>query len=99
LLIASRADVCTKLSTLFTVLFTVVRPKARHNHPMIVRGFETADGRTVEHGRFGGYPKVGDLKAERQLADVDLDPFEALDSAARPVLAVRARVELRVPQR
>ena len=33
-------------------------------------GFETADGRTVEHGQFGGFPEVGDLEAERQLADV-----------------------------
>jgi phosphoribosylformylglycinamidine synthase len=107
---------------------------------MTVRGFETADGRTVEHGQFGGFPEVGDLEAERQLADVlvgaaaerlldgaqdvsdgglaqalvegvlrygtgarvalpfDLDPFEALfsDSAARAVVAVRARAELRV---
>src|SRR4249919_646211 len=61
-----RADVRTKLST----LFTVARPKARHNHPMTVRCFETADGRTVEHGQFGGFPEVGDLEAERQLADV-----------------------------
>ena len=30
----------------------VVRPKARHNHPMTVTGFVTADGRTLEHGRF-----------------------------------------------
>jgi phosphoribosylformylglycinamidine (FGAM) synthase-like enzyme len=37
---------------------------------MTVRGFETADGRTVEHGQFGGFPEVGDLEAERQLADV-----------------------------
>ena len=37
---------------------------------MIVRGFETADGRTVEHGQFGGLPPAGDLEAERQLADV-----------------------------
>jgi phosphoribosylformylglycinamidine synthase subunit PurL len=107
---------------------------------MTVRGFETADGRTVQHGQFGGFPEVGDLEAERQLADVlvgaaaerlldrvqdvadgglaqalvegvlrygtgarvvlpfDLDPFEALfnDSAARAVVAVRARAELRV---
>ena len=107
---------------------------------MTVRGFETADGRTVEHGQFGGFPEVGDLEAERQLADVlvgaaaerlldgaqdvsdgglaqalvegvlrygtgarvalpfDLDPFEALfsDSAARAVVAVRARAEPRV---
>ena len=115
----------------------VVRLKARHNHPMTVRGFETADGRTLEHGQFGGLPEVGDLAAERQLADVlvgaaaerlldgtqdvsdgglahalvegvlrygtgarvalPFDPFEALfsDSAARAVVAVRAR-ELRV---
>ena len=107
---------------------------------MTVTGFETADGRTVEHGQFGGFPEVGDLEAERQLADVlvgaaaerlldgaqdvsdgglpqalvecvlrygtgarvalpfDLDPFEALfsDSAARAVVALRARAELRV---
>ena len=37
---------------------------------MTVRGFETADGRTVEHGQFGGFPEVGDLEAEQQLADV-----------------------------
>ncbi len=37
---------------------------------MTVTGFETADGRTVEHGQFGGFPEVGDLEAERQLADV-----------------------------
>jgi phosphoribosylformylglycinamidine synthase subunit PurL len=36
---------------------------------MTVRGFETADGRTVEHGQFGGFPEVGDLEAERHLAD------------------------------
>jgi phosphoribosylformylglycinamidine (FGAM) synthase-like enzyme len=30
---------------------------------MTVRGFETADGRTVEHGQFGGFPEVGDLDA------------------------------------
>jgi phosphoribosylformylglycinamidine synthase subunit PurL len=107
---------------------------------MIVRGFVAADGRTVEHGQFGGFPEVGDLEAERQLADVlvgaaaerlpdgaqdvsdgglaqplvegvlrygtgarvalpfDLDPFEVLfsDSAARAVVAVRARAGLRV---
>ena len=37
---------------------------------MTVRGFVTADGRTVEHGQFGGFPPAGDLEAERQLADV-----------------------------
>jgi phosphoribosylformylglycinamidine synthase subunit PurL len=37
---------------------------------MTVRGFETADGRTVEHCQFGGSPEVGYLEAERQLADV-----------------------------
>jgi phosphoribosylformylglycinamidine synthase len=109
---------------------------------MIVRGFVAADGRTVEHGQCGGFPEVGDLEAERQLADVlvgaaaerlpdgaqdvsdgglaqalvegvlrygtgarvalpfdlDLDPFEVLfsESAARAVVAVRARAELRV---
>ena len=101
-----RADVRTKLST----LFTVVRPKARHNHPMTVRGFETADGRTVEHGQFGGFPEVGGLAqalvegvlrcgtGARVALPFDLDPFEALfsDSAARTVVAVRAGAELRV---
>jgi phosphoribosylformylglycinamidine synthase len=110
---------------------------------MTVRGFVTADGRTVEHGQFGGFPEVGDLEAERQLADVlvgaaaerlldgaqdvsdgglaqalvegvlrygtgarialpfDLDPFEVLfsESAARAVVAVRARAERRVRER
>jgi len=37
---------------------------------MIVRCFETADGRTVAHGQFGGFPELGGLEAERQLADV-----------------------------
>ena len=37
---------------------------------MTVRGFVTADVRTVEHGQFGGFPPAGDLEAERQLADV-----------------------------
>ena len=37
---------------------------------MTVRCFETAEGRTVEHGQFGGFPEVGDLEAEQQLADV-----------------------------
>jgi phosphoribosylformylglycinamidine (FGAM) synthase-like enzyme len=103
-----RADVRTKLST----LFTVVRPKARHNHPMTVRGFETADGRTVEHGQFGGFQDVSDGGLAQALVEgvlrygtgarvalpFDLDPFEALfsDSAARAVVAVRARAELRV---
>jgi phosphoribosylformylglycinamidine synthase subunit PurL len=107
---------------------------------MTVKGFVTADGRTVGHGQFGGFPPAGDLEAERQLADVligaaaerlldgaqdvsdgglaqalvegvlrygtgarvalpfDLDPFEALfsESAARAVVAVRARAELPV---
>lgn len=106
---------------------------------MTVRCFVAADGRTVEHGQFGGFPP-GDLEAERQLDDVlvgaaaerlldgahdvsddglaqalvegvlrygtgarvalpfDLDPFEVLssESAARAVVAVRARAELRV---
>ena len=110
---------------------------------MTVRGFVTADGRTVEHGQFGGFPPAGDLEAERQLADVlvgaaaerlldgahdvsdgglaqalvegvlrygtgaraalpfDLDPFEVLfsESAARAVVAVRARAERRVRER
>jgi hypothetical protein len=37
---------------------------------MTVKGFVTADGRAVEHGQFGRFPEVGDLEAERQLADV-----------------------------
>ena len=37
---------------------------------MTVRCFVTADGRTVEHGQFGGFPPAVDLEAERQLADV-----------------------------
>ena len=61
-----RADVRAKLST----LFTVVRPKARHNHPMIVRGFAAADGGSVEHGQLGGFSPAVVLEAERQLADV-----------------------------
>jgi phosphoribosylformylglycinamidine synthase subunit PurL len=40
---------------------------------MTVRGFVTADGRTVEHGQFGGFPPAGDLETERQLADVLVD--------------------------
>jgi len=40
---------------------------------MIVRGLETANGgRTVQHGQFGGFPEVGDLEAERQLAEAPL---------------------------
>jgi phosphoribosylformylglycinamidine synthase subunit PurL len=109
---------------------------------MIIRGFATADGRTVEHGEFGGFSPAVVLEADRQLTDVlvgaaaerlldgaqdvsdgglaqalvegvlrygtgaqvvlpfDLDPFEALfsDSAARAVVAVRARAERRVPE-
>ena len=37
---------------------------------MTVRGFVAADGRTVEHGQFGGFPPAGDLETERQLSDV-----------------------------
>jgi phosphoribosylformylglycinamidine synthase subunit PurL len=37
---------------------------------MTVRGFQTADGRTVEHGQFGGFSPAVVLEAERQLADV-----------------------------
>ena len=37
---------------------------------MTVRGFVTADGRTVEHGQFGGFPPAADLEADRQLADI-----------------------------
>ena len=66
---------------------------------MTVRGFVTADERTVEHGQFGGFPPAGELRygtGARVALPFDLDPFEALfsDSAARAV--VRARAELRV---
>jgi phosphoribosylformylglycinamidine synthase len=37
---------------------------------MTVRGFVTADGRTVEHSQFGGFPPAGYLEAARQLADL-----------------------------
>jgi hypothetical protein len=37
---------------------------------MTVRGFVTADGRTIEHGQFRGFPPAADLGADRQLADV-----------------------------
>jgi hypothetical protein len=40
---------------------------------MTVRGFETADGRIVEHGQLGEFPEVGDIEAERQLAGVLVD--------------------------
>jgi phosphoribosylformylglycinamidine (FGAM) synthase-like enzyme len=53
---------------------------------MIVRGFETADERTVEHGQFGGFPDLGDLEAERQLADVLVgEAAERLLDGARDV--------------
>jgi hypothetical protein len=41
---------------------------------MIVRGFETADGRTIDHGRH-----VGDL------FDVRLDELRAVHEATLPV--------------
>jgi hypothetical protein len=60
---------------------------------MTFRGFVTADGRTVEHGQFGGFPPAGDLEAERQLADVlvgdlfdvRLDELRAVHEATLPV--------------
>jgi hypothetical protein len=60
---------------------------------MTFRGFFTADGRTVEHGQFGGFPPAGDLEAERQLADVlvgdlfdvRLDELRAVHEATLPV--------------
>jgi hypothetical protein len=61
---------------------------------MTVRGFQTADGRTVERGQFGGFPEAGDLGAVLRYgtgARVVL-PFDL----ARVVVAVRARAELRV---
>jgi hypothetical protein len=36
---------------------------------MTVRGCETVDRRTVEHGQSGGFPEAGDLEAERRLVD------------------------------
>jgi phosphoribosylformylglycinamidine synthase subunit PurL len=77
---------------------------------MTVRGFVTAGGRTVEHGQFGGFPPAGGLEqalvegilrygtGARVALPFDLDPFEALfsESAARAVVAVRARAELPV---
>ena len=79
---------------------------------MTVRGFETADGRTVEHGEVGGFREVADGGLAQAPGDgllrygtgarvglpFDLDPFEVLfsESAARAVVAVRARAELRV---
>ena len=65
---------------------------------MTVRGFVTADGRPVEHGQFGGLAQAlveGVLRygtGARVALPFDLDPFEVLfsESAARPVVAVRA---------
>ena len=53
--------------------FMVVRPKARHNHPMTVRGYVTADGQTLEHGRF----------------DVRLDELRTVHEATLPVALER----------
>jgi hypothetical protein len=50
---------------------------------MTVRGFETADGRTVEHGQFGGFAEVGDL------FDVRLDELRAVHEATLPVVFER----------
>src|SRR5687768_14893678 len=79
---------------------------------MTVRGFETADGRTVEHGEVGGFREVADGGLAQAPGDgllrygtgarvalaLDLDPFSALCSepAARAVVAIRAGTELRV---
>jgi hypothetical protein len=46
---------------------------------MTVRGFETADGRTVEHGQFGGFAEVSDL------FEVRLDELRAAHEATLPV--------------
>ena len=51
----------------------VVRPKARHNHPMTVRGYVTANGQTPEHGRF----------------DVRLDELRTVHEATLPVALER----------
>jgi phosphoribosylformylglycinamidine synthase subunit PurL len=59
----------TELTSAPAFDFTVV-PKARHNHPMTVRGFATAHGRTVEHGHLDGFSPAVVLEAKRQLADV-----------------------------
>jgi phosphoribosylformylglycinamidine synthase len=70
---------------------------------MTVRGFVTADGRTVEHGQFGGFPPAGDLEAERQLADVLVGAAaERLLDGAQDVSdggLAQALVELRVRER
>ena len=59
----------TELTSAPAFDFTVV-PNASHNHPMTVRGFATARGRTVEHGHLDGFLPAVVLEAERQLADV-----------------------------
>ena len=51
----------------------VVRPKARHNHPMTVTGFVAADGWTLEHDRF----------------DVRLDELRTVHEATLPVALER----------
>jgi hypothetical protein len=81
--VLDRADVRTKLST----LFTVVRPKARHNHPMTVRGFETADGLCQATGV--PYTAIGtmggDARHVSDLFDVRLDELRAVHEATLPV--------------
>jgi phosphoribosylformylglycinamidine synthase subunit PurL len=52
---------------------------------MTVRGFVTADVRTVEHGQFGGFPPAADLEADRQLVDVLVAAPERLLNGAQDV--------------
>ena len=60
---------------------------------MTVRGLIAADGRTVEHGQFGGFLPEGDLEAERQLADVLVGAAERLAGRPRAELRVRGLCE------
>jgi len=72
----------------------VVRPKARHNHPMTVTGFVTADGRTLEHGQLGvPYTSIsttgGDALHVGDLFDVQLDELRTVHEATLPVALER----------
>jgi phosphoribosylformylglycinamidine synthase subunit PurL len=75
---------------------------------MTVRGFETADGRTVEPGQFGGFPEVGDQDvSDGGLAQALVEGVLRYGTGARIALpfdldpfealvAVRARADLRL---
>jgi len=61
---------------------------------MTFRGFVTADGRTVEHGQFGGFAPAGELRYGTgarvalhvgDLFDVRLDELRAVHEATLPV--------------